>query len=73
MSVHKKNNSTMTITEENINVITTAIVYIQKNDQLSTGGVHLLFVLQLLKWKKKNQPTLSWDKRQVGELVSLVL
>lgn len=46
----------MTIKEENINVITTAIVYIRKHDQLPTGGVHLLFVLQLLKWKNPTYP-----------------
>lgn len=47
MPVHKKNNLNMTIKESlNINVITTALAYIHKHDQLSTGGGHLLFVLQ---------------------------
>lgn len=40
----------MTIKEErlNINVITTALAYSYKHDQLPAGGVHLLFALQPL-------------------------
>lgn len=53
----------------NINVTTTALAYIHNHDQLSTGGAHLLFVLQPLQWKKKTLP--SMRIKDVEELVSL--
>jgi len=43
----QKNNLNMRIKKDslNFNVITTALVYMHKHDQLCTDGVYLLFLL----------------------------